>query len=62
MQVLAFESRTAPQLTSNFLFKDRCALRDQMSFFLTVPWRALVFAMRDRDRTNLDDVSSLPLA
>ena len=61
MQVFAFESRMA-QLTNNFLFKDRCALPDQMSFVLTFPWRALVFAMRNRDRTNLDEISIFALS
>jgi CRP-like cAMP-binding protein len=61
MQVLAFEARMA-QLTNNFLFKDRCALPDQMSFVLTFPWRALVFAMRNRDRTNLDEISIFALS
>ena len=61
MQVLAFESRMA-KLTNNFLFKDRCALPDQMSFVLTFPWRALVFAMRNRDRTNLDEISIFALS
>ena len=61
MQVLAFEARMA-QLTNNILFKDRCALPDQMSFVLTFPWRALVFAMRNRDRTNLDEISIFALS
>ena len=45
------------RLTNNFLFKDRCALPDQMSFVLTFPWRAFVFAMRNRDCTNLDEIA-----
>jgi hypothetical protein len=61
MQVLAFGSRMA-RLTNNFLFKDRCALPDQMSFVLTFPWRAFVFAMRNRDRTNLDEIAIFALS
>jgi len=50
------------RLTNNFLFKDRCALPDQMSFVLTFPWRAFVFAMRNRDCTNQDEISILVLS
>jgi hypothetical protein len=46
-----------PRLTNNFLFEDRCALPDQMTFVLTFPWRAFVFAMRNRDCTNQDEIS-----
>jgi hypothetical protein len=45
------------RLTNNFLFKDRCTLPDQMSFVLTFPRRAFVFAMRKRNRTNLDEIA-----
>jgi hypothetical protein len=49
-------------LTNNFLFKDRCALPDQVSFVLTFPWRAFIFAMRNRDCTNQDEISILALS
>ena len=45
------------RLTNNFFLKDRCALPDQMPFVLTFTWRAFVFAMRNRDCTNLDEIS-----
>jgi hypothetical protein len=47
------------RLTNNLLFKDRCALPDQMSFVLTFPWGGFVLAMRNRDCTNLDEISIL---
>jgi hypothetical protein len=50
------------RLTNYFLFKDRCALPDQISFVLTFPWGAFVFAMRNRDCTNLDEISVLALS
>jgi hypothetical protein len=50
------------RLTNSFLFKDRRALPDQMSFVLTLPWRTFVFAMRNRDCTNLDEISILALS
>ena len=53
---------TLPRLTNNFLFKDRCALPDQMSFVLTFARRAFVLAMRNRDRTNLDEIAILGLS
>jgi hypothetical protein len=36
-------------------------LPDQMSFVLAFPWRAFVFAVRNRDCTNLDESSILAL-
>ena len=45
------------ELANNFFLKDRCALPDQMSFVLTFPWRGFVFGIRNRDRTNLDEVA-----
>jgi hypothetical protein len=53
---------TLPRLTNNFLFKDRCALPDQMSFVLTFARRAFVLAMRNRDRTNLDEIAIFGLS
>ena len=50
------------RLTNNFLFKDRCALPDQMSFVLTFARRAFVLAMRNRDRTNLDEIAIFGLS
>ena len=45
------------RLANNFFFEDRCALPDQMFFVLTFPWRAFVFGIRNRDRTNLDEIA-----
>jgi hypothetical protein len=50
------------RLTNNFLFKDRCAVPDQVSFVLAFHWRAFVFAMRNRDCTNQDEISILALS
>jgi len=47
------------RLANNFLFKDRCALPDQMSFVLTFPWGGFVLAMRDRDRANKNEIAVL---
>ena len=55
---MRFQSR----LTNNFFLKDGCALPDQMSLVLTVPWRAFVFAMQHRDCTNMDEISILTLS
>jgi hypothetical protein len=49
-------------LTNTFFLKDRRALPYQMSFVLTFPWRAFIFAMRNRDCTNLDEISILALS
>src|SRR5271169_1531173 len=48
---------SATLLANKLLFEDRCALPDQMSFVLTFPWRAFVFAMGKRDCTNLDKIA-----
>jgi hypothetical protein len=50
------------RLTNNFLFKDRCALPDQMSFVLTFPWRAFVFACGTGIVPTLDEISILALS
>ena len=42
---------------NNFLFEDCRALPDQMSFVLTLPWRRLVFAVRDRDGANKNEIA-----
>jgi hypothetical protein len=44
-------------LTNNFLFKDRRALSDQMSFVLTFHRRGFTFGIRNRDRTDLDEIA-----
>jgi hypothetical protein len=51
-----------PQLANYFLFKDRCALPDQMPFVLTFAWRGFVFAMRNRDCTNWDEIAIFALS
>jgi hypothetical protein len=38
--------------------KDCCALPDQMPFVLTLSWRAFVFAMRDRNRADKDEIAT----
>ena len=48
---------SATLLTNNLLFEDRCALPDQISFVLTLPWRAFIFVMGERDCTNLDKIA-----
>jgi hypothetical protein len=48
-------------LTHNFFLKNGCALPDQMSFLLTFFWRAFVFARRDRDSANDNEIAVLVL-
>jgi hypothetical protein len=50
------------RLANNFLFKDRCALPDQISFVPTFPWSGFVFAARDGDRANLDEIAIFALS
>ncbi len=47
------------RLTNHFLFEDRCALPNQMSFVLTFPWRGFVLAMRGRDRAYQSEIAAL---
>jgi hypothetical protein len=46
-------------LTNNFFLKGGCALSDQMPFLLTFFWRAFVFAMRDRNSANDNEIAIL---
>ena len=45
------------RLTNRFFLKDRCALPDQMSFFLAHSWRAFVLTKRDRHGANKNEIA-----
>jgi len=45
------------RLASNLFLKDRCPLPDQMSFVLTLPWRAFILTMRDGDRADKNEIA-----
>jgi hypothetical protein len=45
-------------LTNHFFLKDRGALRNQMSFALTFPWRGFVLAVRDGNRPNKNEIAT----
>ena len=50
-------SKRGDGLTNRFLFKDRCAAPDQISFVLTFPWSRLVLAVRDLHRSDKDEIA-----
>jgi hypothetical protein len=50
-----------PDLTERFFLKDRRALPNQMSPILPFSWRALVLAMRNRDRANKNEIAAFVL-
>jgi hypothetical protein len=39
-------------LMNSFLFEDRCALPDQISFVPAFPWRGFLVAVKGRDRAH----------
>jgi hypothetical protein len=49
--------RSDSRLTNRFFLKDRCALPDQMSFFLARCCRAFVLAKGDRHGANKNEIA-----
>ena len=56
---LAGASNIGLLLTNNFFLEGGCALSDQMPFLLTFFWRAFVFAMRDHNSANDNEIAIL---
>jgi hypothetical protein len=55
----AHARRGAADSANNFLLKDRCALIDQMSFFVTLPGGGFVLAVRAWDRADKNEISAV---
>jgi hypothetical protein len=54
---ITYSGRGAADSANNFLLKDRCALIDQMSFFVTLPGGGFVLAVRDWGRADKNEIS-----